>query len=89
MASKRSGAGNANTTDEPDEDSPNKIKEEELFKEEDAKLAIKKEVTDLIVKEEIDQGDVTIQDLNNYLSFGYGCCSYFAYFFMGLSSALL
>lgn len=55
---------NSETTDQPpiveEDDSPNKIKEEELFKEEDAKLKEKAPVEDLIVKEDVDNGDVTI-----------------------------
>jgi hypothetical protein len=86
-----SNAGNTTGNENQEEDSPNKIKEEDLFKEEDLKLKENKSKapTDLIVKEDVDTGDVTIADLNNYLSFSYGCCSYFGYFFMGLSSALL
>ena len=43
----------------------------------------------MIIEEEADTGDVTIGDLNNYLSFSFGCWSYWMYFIFGLVSALL
>lgn len=59
----------------PDEDSPKKKKEGEE--------------TDLIVAEEAETGEVTIQDLNNYLGYSFGCCSYWLYFSFGLISSIL